>query len=163
VYNIGQGESWMSKKTKCQKIHFRKRLLQRHGISVTATQYEQMIQMIQNGQVKPTGSINNRLGQFEIEIEGKTIQIVYDRRRKTLVTALPDGTKPIRENPNWQPNKEKKLVKTSSQTNKPINQPVHTNKKKKRSITRPVATLTESLGLVLKDVVKDLQVEETTI
>lgn len=93
-------------KGNCQKNHFKKRLQERYGLTITNEGYRGIIQAIQtsskvpvayNGHVISTiasyrAKQSNRLSVYALLLQGidGIIPVVYDRERKSLVTTHPD-------------------------------------------------------------------------
>ena len=93
-------------KGNCQKNHFKKRLKERYGLTISNEGYRGIIQAIQtsskvpvayNGHVISTiasyrARQSNRLSVYILRLQGidGMIPVVYDRDRKTLVTTHPD-------------------------------------------------------------------------
>lgn len=47
------------------------------------------MKQIQEGKAKLVRKESNRVGVFEVTLEGALVQVVYDKERKTIVTVLP--------------------------------------------------------------------------
>lgn len=78
----------MTTKTKSQFKHTKKRFRQRFGLSYHKNIKEQIIKKIQKGVAVPLGKQNNRVSRFIVnDIEGKSMVVVYDKKRKNIVTA----------------------------------------------------------------------------
>jgi hypothetical protein len=69
-------------------VHFKKRLWQRYGICLDKEEILAIIDNIQNGRAIFVEKQSNRTSSWIVKIEQKNITIIYDRLRKTLVTAL---------------------------------------------------------------------------
>lgn len=79
-------------KEQSQNIHARKRFAQRFGIFLTKKLKAEIVQMIHNGFATFVEKQTNRVSLFDVQIEGKTIRVVYDKQRKNIVSALwPEG------------------------------------------------------------------------
>lgn len=78
-------------KAECQKRHFKRRMQERFGLSITDAVYYQMRGQVKNGGAKFLRKTNNRLSVFELTFQGHTMRVVYDSVNKTLVTALLPG------------------------------------------------------------------------
>jgi len=76
-------------KTKAQKIHFKYRVKQRYGLDINRLQRIEIIKMIQHGEAKFLNHQSRRVSKFIVEFKGTQMIVIYDKKRKTLVTALP--------------------------------------------------------------------------
>lgn len=72
-----------------QKRHAKQRALQRYGIDLNKTLLRTWVEQIHSGSAKFLERQSNRVSVFEITYNDKQIPVVYDRIRKTIVTALP--------------------------------------------------------------------------
>jgi len=77
----------MKTKAKAQKIHFNRRLIQRYGIEINKNEYAQLSEVAR--QNTNSTKITNRLKKTTIKIKGVKVDVVYDKFRRTLATALP--------------------------------------------------------------------------
>ena len=82
----------LSKKTASQ-LHARKRMLQRYGIWLSKKLRRKIIAEIQAGKAKWLGRQSLRVTGWQVEVEGKSVQVLYDSKRHVLVTVLPEGAK----------------------------------------------------------------------
>lgn len=80
-------------KKKAQKIHAKRRALQRYSIELNKSLHKDWIHQIQNGVAKFVERQSNRISVYEILVEGKIIPVVYDKIRKNIVTVLPPDYK----------------------------------------------------------------------
>ena len=80
----------MPSKSKRQKKHFKFRCLQRHGLVITNQQYTKLIENIQIGNAEFIEKQSNRVSVFRVKIDEKNFRVIYDKQRKTLVSALPE-------------------------------------------------------------------------
>tara|TARA_R110000824_G_scaffold277546_3_gene465764 strand:- start:954 stop:1238 length:285 start_codon:yes stop_codon:yes gene_type:complete len=83
----------MSKKTK-QTKHFMWRLRQRYGIKINRKEIQDYVGLIQANrgiQVVHLETQSCRVSVKIMAIKGKVLPVVYDKKRKTLVTALPQA------------------------------------------------------------------------
>lgn len=76
-------------KASCQRIHAKRRALQRFAIDLDYAKQDQIIQMIQKGKAKFISRDSIRVSIFAVEFEGKLLKVVYDADRKTLASVLP--------------------------------------------------------------------------
>lgn len=75
-------------KIKAQRVHFKRRVDKRFGIEINRHKHREIVQTIQNGKAKLVGRQSNRLTVWMVEIQGSEVKVVYDKLRKTLVTAM---------------------------------------------------------------------------
>ena len=80
-------------KIQWQRKHFRERALLRYGLDATREHQENIIRMIQRGNAKFVDSRSQRTSTFLVNYLDREMLVVYDSRRKTLVTALPKENK----------------------------------------------------------------------
>ncbi|MGL4461283.1 MAG: hypothetical protein ACRC1K_03950 [Planctomycetia bacterium] len=80
-------------KTLCQRIHFKRRASARYDLDVNRHLYREMVQMIQNNKAVLINRQSNRVALYRINLlnPALSILVIYDRNRKTLVTALPEA------------------------------------------------------------------------
>jgi hypothetical protein len=77
---------------KIQRKHFKWRIRQRYRIKISNEEIEDYVALIQENrliQVVPVGRRSRRLSTKLLVIRGKIMPVIYDKKRKTLVTALP--------------------------------------------------------------------------
>jgi catabolite regulation protein CreA len=75
-----------------QRIHFKKRVKQRYDLEINRFVYQQLVDQIQDGQAEFIQKQSNRISVFWVMYDDIRIRVIYDKSRKTLVTALPpDG------------------------------------------------------------------------
>lgn len=79
------------KKEKSQKIHARKRGMQRYGLQIGPKTYDQLCNRIQNKGPEVVFLLkeSNRVSHFAIKHDGDWLPVVYDKERGTIVTFLP--------------------------------------------------------------------------
>lgn len=75
-------------KSKNQLIHFKKRLYERYNITLNRQDINNIISLIQHNQATFLGRYSNRLSLFDITYNDLNFRALYDKERKTLVTAL---------------------------------------------------------------------------
>lgn len=75
------------------RLHFKKRLKQRYGIEINREGIEYIVRQIQSQNCEFVIKQSLRVTIFDVMYENKKIRVVYDKNRKTLITAL---------KPNWQ-------------------------------------------------------------
>lgn len=76
----------MVTKAKCQARHAARRSLERYGFEINQAA---AIQKIQAGKARFIERQSLRITLWEVEAAGKRVKVVYDSKRKTIVTALP--------------------------------------------------------------------------
>lgn len=76
-------------KKKNQKRHARKRFLERLGVPLTQDFRDRIIGKIRRGETKVLEKPSNRVTKHRILIDGISFDVIYDRKRKTIVTVLP--------------------------------------------------------------------------
>lgn len=79
----------MPSKAKNQQRHAKRRALERYGLEITQEKYDQIVKLVQSGKSKFLFRQSHRVSHFLIEFEGKSMRVVYDKQRKTIVTFLP--------------------------------------------------------------------------
>jgi hypothetical protein len=91
----------MSKKS-ASRGHFKRRMNERFGIVLTTAQCKDIVDLIQNGKTKCIKQQSLRTTIHEVKINGILIHVVYDKIRKTPVTALPPkGLKGLNNDNNY--------------------------------------------------------------
>ena len=76
-------------KAKSQRIHAKRRALQRYDISLNREDLEKIIQLIQTGKGRCIEKQSNTRTIFIVEYKGKDCKVVYDKLRKNICTFLP--------------------------------------------------------------------------
>lgn len=79
----------LSAKAIAQKKHFARRIWYRYGITCTNELIKRIVADIQNGRATFVEKQSHTRSIFVVQINGTDVPLVYDRSRKTLVTALP--------------------------------------------------------------------------
>lgn len=85
----------MRSKKKDQTRHVQKRAIERFGINLSEAQQQALIRQIQQGNAKFVIKQSNRITIFDVEHEGNTIRVVYDKDRKSLATVLTTDMNPV--------------------------------------------------------------------
>lgn len=75
-------------KSGMQRLHFKKRVEERFGISVNRHDCREIINLIRLGKTKPVQRKSNRVCVHQLEWKGETMNVVYDNLRGQIVTAL---------------------------------------------------------------------------
>jgi len=76
-------------KKKAQLKHARLRFDGRFGIQLNDNEYLQLVNKIQKGNAEFVERQSNRVTIWNIEHNNKIIRVVYDKRTKVIVSALP--------------------------------------------------------------------------
>jgi len=76
-------------KKSAQRIHFRRRSLQRYGISLGSEEQKEIAGIIRNGKALFVSRISARLSVFMVYYRDTELKVVYDSFRHSLATALP--------------------------------------------------------------------------
>ncbi len=88
----------MLSKAKCQRMHTKTRMLQRYGIELNRRSYQEIANPIRDrgpGKAKDSRFVDrqsNRITRWFVKYSGRWFPVVYDSKRKTLVTILPEGS-----------------------------------------------------------------------
>ena len=74
-----------------QKSHFRRRVFERYGITINEGEYEYLVSQIKKrtAQVTFLYKQSNRVSIHKIIYKQLSLVVVYDKLRKSLITALP--------------------------------------------------------------------------
>lgn len=76
-------------KARSQELHARQRFRERHGLEVSRADLDRIGALIRSGKSTVVERQSNRVVVHDVEYEGRTRRVVYDRHRKTIVTVLP--------------------------------------------------------------------------
>lgn len=76
-------------KTKSQRLHAKRRALERYGISLNRKRYREIVADIQAGRGEFIERRSHRISVWKVKIAGELVRVVYDKIRKTIVTVLP--------------------------------------------------------------------------
>lgn len=79
----------MRKKEDCQRLHAKRRALQRYGLVLNNKEQDEIIGLIQQGRAKFINRDSLRVTIFAVQYQGKLLKVVYDGERKTLASVLP--------------------------------------------------------------------------
>lgn len=72
-----------------QRAHAKRRAEQRYGIRMNRDVLRQLIAQIQAGKARVLERQSLRVSVLELCIDGNPVPLVYDYKRKTIVTFLP--------------------------------------------------------------------------
>lgn len=78
-------------KKAAQKIHAMRRAHERHGIFLGKDAQREIVGRIRAGKARLLGRQSLRVRGYEIEFAGKMLTVLYDKKRKVLITVLPEG------------------------------------------------------------------------
>ena len=76
-------------KAECQRIHAKRRALQRFAINLDSHKQDEIVKLIQEGKATFLRRDSTRVSIFAIRFESKLLKVVYDSQRKTLASVLP--------------------------------------------------------------------------
>jgi hypothetical protein len=76
-------------KRKAQRIHAKRRFLERTGWSLTSADLDALSLQIRQGKAKFLRKQSNRVSHWEAESPRGCLRLVYDSRTKQVVTVLP--------------------------------------------------------------------------
>ena len=75
-------------KKRCQAIHVNKRFKERQGINFGKHRNAQFVALIQNQKATLVRKQSIRVGVWDVEYEEEIYRVVYDNKRKQIVTTL---------------------------------------------------------------------------
>ena len=78
----------MRSKKDCQKAHMKRRVRQRFGIDLNRHDLAEIVSRIQSGQSEFIDRRSLRTARHRLEVKGTTIDVIYDKSRQTVVSAL---------------------------------------------------------------------------
>ncbi len=78
-----------NKKARMQRIHFKRRLLERYGIDCDDETYRILLSQIKRQISKPLLKQSNTRVIHEVLYDDEPIWVVYDKKRHEFCTALP--------------------------------------------------------------------------
>jgi hypothetical protein len=73
-----------------QRRHARRRAFERYALNLHQDAQEQIIRKIEGGEARFICCQSQRISIWEVNYGGKSLPVVYDQKRKTLVTVLPE-------------------------------------------------------------------------
>jgi hypothetical protein len=76
-------------KAKKQSRDARRRARERYALNLHQDAQQQIIRRIEDGEARFVRRESQRVSLWEVEHDGLRLPIVYDRKRKTIVTVLP--------------------------------------------------------------------------
>ena len=78
-----------NKKAQNQRKHAKRRAFERFGLTLHADAQRQIVRSIQDREARLIRRQSRRVLVFEVEYDGRKLPVVYDCKRKTIVTVLP--------------------------------------------------------------------------
>ena len=75
-------------KSECERMHVKRRFLERFGIELSRKKRLQIIDEIQSGRATFIEKESTRVSLFDVSIEHQVVRVAYDRLRKELITAM---------------------------------------------------------------------------
>jgi elongation factor P--beta-lysine ligase len=78
-----------TEKERAERIHAERRFIERVGIDLTQNLHELLVSQIKKGKLKFVERQSVRVTLWETELNGITVHLVYDKKRKQIVTVLP--------------------------------------------------------------------------
>lgn len=78
----------MSGKQRAQRRHARGRALERYGLEFGPATRDAVLRAIQTGRSTHVAKQSHRVSVHDVDVEGATVRVVYDRQRKEVVTFL---------------------------------------------------------------------------
>lgn len=76
-------------KTRAQRIHARRRALERYELDLNRHDLREVVESIQAGKATFVRRQSLRVSIWEVTVKGQACRVVYDKLRKTIVTFLP--------------------------------------------------------------------------
>ncbi len=76
-------------KKAAQRAHAKRRARERYGLSMTRATFGSLIQKIQSGKATFLQRKSLRVSEWIVSYEGAEMRVIYDNKRKTIVTCLP--------------------------------------------------------------------------
>lgn len=73
-----------------QKEHAIRRARERYNLYVTDHDYAAACRMIQSGNAEFIEQESLRIVHLKVELAGQKVPVVYDKKRRTIVTVLPE-------------------------------------------------------------------------
>jgi len=77
------------KKEKALQIHVRRRGLSRYNLNLSKRKQKEIVSKIRHGNCKNSKKLTNTRSYHVVEYQGIDLPVIYDKKRKKLVTVLP--------------------------------------------------------------------------
>jgi len=74
-----------------QKRHARRRAAERYELDLHQDAQAAIVRAIQGGEARFIRKQSQRVSVWEVEHGGRRLPVVYDKKRKTIVTVLPEA------------------------------------------------------------------------
>lgn len=79
----------MTTMTSAERFHTKRRLAERYGIDATSADIFQMAKRIAHGEAQFLERQSRDVARWRLEYRGVPIRLVFDSRRRSILTALP--------------------------------------------------------------------------
>jgi len=76
-------------KKRALRVHAKRRAKVRYGLTINKFKRRQIIYLIQGGKSKLLKKHSQRVSEWETVFEGKKLRLLYDKKRKEIITFLP--------------------------------------------------------------------------
>jgi hypothetical protein len=76
-------------KAEKQRRHARRRAFERYALDLHQDAQASIVRAIEGGEARFISRQSQRVSVWEVKHEGRRLPVVYDRKRKTIVTVLP--------------------------------------------------------------------------
>ena len=76
-------------KASCQRRHAKRRAQERYGLTLNRAELERLVRRIQHGEATVLERQSHRISVFGLIVQGVSVRVVYDAKRKTIVSFLP--------------------------------------------------------------------------
>jgi hypothetical protein len=77
------------RKAEAQRRHARSRAFERYGLEIGADSHSRIVEAIQQGRSRHVETQSLRVVIHDVDLDGLTVRVVYDRQRKQIATFLP--------------------------------------------------------------------------
>jgi hypothetical protein len=78
--------------TPAERFHTRQRLAERYGLHVSSDELFKMAKAIAHGQGTLLARQTRHVVHWRFDYQGQALRLVFDRRRRAIITALPPLT-----------------------------------------------------------------------
>jgi len=78
----------MTTKLKCERLHCKRRALERFGLSLNHKDMAEMAKMIQSGKAEFIRKRTNRVTLWKITYRDNLMTVVYDNKRHSVVSVF---------------------------------------------------------------------------
>lgn len=80
-----------SSKAQTQRRHAIRRAHERHGLQLTRQDLNDIVRQIQSDKATFVERQSLRVSLFDVVVHERSVRVVYDRQRKTIVSFLPES------------------------------------------------------------------------